>query len=75
MLGPIACALFTGNTIVLKVSEHASWSLAYVFEKIVHESLIECGYSPDLVQFVIGYEIVHLFESYFYSDMVKLEMR
>lgn len=48
-------ALFAGNGVVVKPSEIVAWSTIQVFEKIFHECLSECGYSPDLVQFVLGY--------------------
>lgn len=54
MYGQLISALFAGNAIVIKVSEHASWSADY-YVSIVHEALRMMGYSPDLVQIVHGY--------------------
>ncbi|KAL0487064.1 aldehyde dehydrogenase [Acrasis kona] len=55
ILGSLVTALYTGNAVVIKVSEWVTWSLVHVFEDIIHSALIDCGYSPDIVQFVIGY--------------------
>lgn len=54
MLGPIISALFSGNAIVIKVSEHACWSSEF-YGKIVKEILKSLGHSPDLVQIVTGF--------------------
>jgi acyl-CoA reductase-like NAD-dependent aldehyde dehydrogenase len=54
----IACpaipALFAGNGIVLKVSEHTSFS-AEPFVEIFREALRTRGHDPELVQVVTGY--------------------
>jgi len=55
IMGSLVTSLFTGNAVVIKVSEWVSWSLVYCFEKIIHQAIIDAGYTPDLVQFVIGY--------------------
>ena len=49
LLNPILANLFAGNAIVIKASEHASWS-ALVFERMVRAALR----LPDLVQVVTG---------------------
>lgn len=54
ILGPTIPALFAGNAVVVKVSEHVAWSSAR-FLRILHEALDACGISRDLVQIVNGY--------------------
>eukprot|EP00051_Salpingoeca_urceolata_P031567 m.12052 g.12052 ORF g.12052 m.12052 type:complete len:603 (-) comp4168_c0_seq2:214-2022(-) len=54
MYGQLISTLFAGNGIVLKVSEHASWSAQY-YVSIVHAALERLGYSKDLVQIVTGF--------------------
>ena len=49
LLNPILANIFAGNAIVIKASEHASWS-ALVFERMVRAALRV----PDLVQVVTG---------------------
>lgn len=53
-LSHISTALFTGNAVVVKVSEWASWSHIYL-ESIFKELLRSTGHSEDLVKFVTGY--------------------
>ncbi len=51
---PTVPALFAGNAVVVKVSEHTSWSaepLVDIFRRV----LARRGHNPDLVQFVTGY--------------------
>jgi acyl-CoA reductase-like NAD-dependent aldehyde dehydrogenase len=52
--GPIMAALFSGNAIVLKCSEHVIWSTSW-FVGAIRECLRACGYSEDLVQVVCCY--------------------
>lgn len=54
ILGPTIPALFAGNAVIVKVSEHVAWSSAR-FLRIVHEALDACGISRDLFQIVNGY--------------------
>jgi acyl-CoA reductase-like NAD-dependent aldehyde dehydrogenase len=54
-MGSLVTSIFTGNAVVIKVSEWVSWSLVHCFEKIIHDAVMDAGFSPDLVQFVIGY--------------------
>lgn len=54
ILGPAIPALFAGNAVVVKVSEHVAWSSAR-FLRIAHEALDKAGLSRDLVQIVNGY--------------------
>ncbi len=54
MFNPVSAALFSGNAIVIKVSEHASWSIDY-YKRIIDACLAAVGAPADLVQFVVGY--------------------
>lgn len=51
MLGPIISALFTGNAIVVKGSEHVAWSSQHMLEG-VRRCLAACGAPTDVVQLV-----------------------
>lgn len=51
MLGPIISALFTGNAIVVKGSEHVAWSSQHILEG-VRRCLSACGAPADAVQLV-----------------------
>ncbi|GME24135.1 putative aldehyde dehydrogenase [Neofusicoccum parvum] len=55
LLGPIISALFSGNAVIVKVSEQTAWSSQY-FTRIVHGALSACNYgafAADLVQSVV----------------------
>ncbi|KAK4198444.1 Aldehyde/histidinol dehydrogenase [Triangularia verruculosa] len=52
MIGPIISALFSGNGIVVKVSEQTAWSSGY-FASIVRGALVAHGHNPSLVQTVV----------------------
>ncbi|GMH33070.1 hypothetical protein BSKO_00904 [Bryopsis sp. KO-2023] len=54
VLNPITAAIFAGNAIVIKVSEHASWSAKY-YGAMISEALKAAGAPQDLVQIVTGY--------------------
>ncbi|KAI6249358.1 hypothetical protein HI914_02600 [Erysiphe necator] len=54
LIGPIISAIFTGNGIIVKVSEHTAWSATY-FTRIVKEALQVCGHNPQLVQTVVAW--------------------
>lgn len=54
VFNPVSAALFSGNAIVIKVSEYASWSIKY-YQRIIHACLDAVGAPRDLVQFVVGY--------------------
>jgi acyl-CoA reductase-like NAD-dependent aldehyde dehydrogenase len=54
VFNPVSAALFSGNAIVIKVSEYASWSIDY-YKRIIDASLEAVGAPKDLVQFVVGY--------------------
>lgn len=54
IFGQVISAVFAGNAIVIKVSEHACWSSAY-YGRILRAALEQLGHDPDLVQLVTGY--------------------
>lgn len=54
VFNPVSAALFSGNSIVIKVSEYASWSIGY-YKRIIDGCLDAVGAPRDLVQFVVGY--------------------
>eukprot|EP00414_Alexandrium_minutum_P000722 CAMPEP_0113820238 /NCGR_PEP_ID=MMETSP0328-20130328/1140_1 /TAXON_ID=39455 /ORGANISM="Alexandrium minutum" /LENGTH=518 /DNA_ID=CAMNT_0000788173 /DNA_START=82 /DNA_END=1635 /DNA_ORIENTATION=+ /assembly_acc=CAM_ASM_000350 len=54
VFNPIIAALFSGNAIVIKVSEFASWSTKY-YGRVIGACLKAVGAPPDLVQFTTGY--------------------
>eukprot|EP00981_Chlorochromonas_danica_P009772 scaffold2815_cov180-Ochromonas_danica.AAC.7 len=54
VFNPVSAALFSGNAIVIKVSEFASWSIRY-YKAIIDACLEAVGAPTDLVQFVVGY--------------------
>jgi acyl-CoA reductase-like NAD-dependent aldehyde dehydrogenase len=54
VFNPVSAALFSGNSIVIKVSEYASWSIGY-YKRIIDACLEAIGAPKDLVQFVVGY--------------------
>ncbi|WPG97979.1 aldehyde dehydrogenase [Acrodontium crateriforme] len=50
-MGPVISALFSGNAIVVKVSEQTAWSSVY-FAEIARSALAACGHDPNLVHAV-----------------------
>ena len=54
VFNPMSAALFSGNAIVIKVSEYASWSAGY-YGRVIDACLEAAGAPPGLVQFVRGY--------------------
>lgn len=54
VFNPVSAALFSGNAIVIKVSEYASWSIDY-YKRVIDACLDAVGAPRDLVQFVVGY--------------------
>ncbi len=54
VFNPVSAALFSGNAIVIKVSEYASWSIRY-YKAVIDQCLDAVGAPRDLVQFVVGY--------------------
>ncbi|MEZ4249915.1 MAG: aldehyde dehydrogenase family protein, partial [Polyangiales bacterium] len=54
LLCPTIPALFAGNGVVAKVSEHTTWS-AEPYLQVIRDALVAHGHSPELVQVVTGY--------------------
>mmetsp|Transcript_5084 Transcript_5084/g.12219 ORF Transcript_5084/g.12219 Transcript_5084/m.12219 type:complete len:651 (-) Transcript_5084:5-1957(-) len=54
VFNPLTAALFSGNAIVIKVSENASWSTKY-YSRMIRAILASVGAPLDLVQIVTGY--------------------
>lgn len=54
VLGPAIPALFAGNAVIVKVSEHVAWSTAR-FRRIFEEAFAKAGYGPDVVQLIDGH--------------------
>jgi len=54
IFNPVSAALFSGNAIVIKVSEYASWSIAY-YNRVI-DACLDAVWAPrDLVQYIVGY--------------------
>ena len=51
-MGPVISALFSGNGIIVKVSEQTCWSAAY-YTNIARGALVAHGHDPALVQSVV----------------------
>jgi acyl-CoA reductase-like NAD-dependent aldehyde dehydrogenase len=54
VFNPLSAALFAGNGIVIKVSEHAAYSSLY-FQSVIDAALAAVGAPPDLARIVVGY--------------------
>ena len=54
IVNPVSAAVFAGNAIVVKVSEHASWS-SKCYERLLKGCLAAVGAPADLIQVVHGY--------------------
>jgi len=54
VLNPVSAAVFAGNAIIVKVSEHAGWSSRF-YARLVQQCLAAANAPPDLVQLVTGY--------------------
>ena len=54
IINPISAAVMSGNAIIVKVSEHASWCVGY-YSRIVNAALAAAGAPEGLVEFVTGY--------------------
>jgi len=52
LIGPVISALFSGNAIVVKVSEQCAWSATY-FASIARGALVAHGHDPALVQPIV----------------------
>lgn len=53
IINPISASLFTGNSIIIKPSEHSLLSSIH-YIRIIRRALTLCNESPDLVQGLIG---------------------
>lgn len=54
IFNPLTAAVFAGNAIVIKVSEHAAWSALH-YAAAIDAALDAAGAPPGLVQIVTGY--------------------
>ena len=54
VFNPLLAHVFAGNALVVKVSEHASWSSLY-YGRAIEACLEAAGAPKDLVQIVHGY--------------------
>ena len=54
VFNPLVAHLFAGNAVVIKVSEHASWSVKY-YTRVIQAALKAVGAPEHLVQLVTGY--------------------
>ncbi|KAJ4310166.1 Meiotic Sister-Chromatid recombination aldehyde dehydrogenase [Fusarium piperis] len=52
LIGPVISALFSGNGIIVKVSEQTAWSSSY-FAGVARGALAAHGFDPQLVQTVV----------------------
>jgi acyl-CoA reductase-like NAD-dependent aldehyde dehydrogenase len=65
---PILAAIFAGNAIVLKCSEHVVWSTDW-FVNVIRQCLTACGYDDNLVQVRRLLDVNHAF-----SDISHLQL-
>lgn len=54
ILNPLTSAVFAGNALVVKASEHTSWSTKY-YGDVITAALRAAGAPTDLVQIITGY--------------------
>ncbi|RYR76478.1 hypothetical protein Ahy_A01g001070 isoform C [Arachis hypogaea] len=54
IFNPMLTAVFSGNGIVIKISEHASWSGCFYF-RIIQSALAAIGAPEDLVEVITGF--------------------
>ncbi|XP_040999834.1 aldehyde dehydrogenase 22A1 [Juglans microcarpa x Juglans regia] len=54
IFNPMLAAVFSGNSIVIKVSEHASWSGCFYFQ-IIQSALAAVGAPENLVEVITGF--------------------
>ncbi|KAL3696761.1 hypothetical protein R1sor_010837 [Riccia sorocarpa] len=54
IFNPMLAAVFSGNAVVIKVSEHASWS-SFFYLRIIQAALKAVGAPADLVHVITGY--------------------
>jgi len=55
VFNPLIATIMSGNALVLKVSEYASWSAKSYYGRVIAACLEAAGAPPNLVQFVYGY--------------------
>ncbi|KAL1530728.1 hypothetical protein AB1Y20_001627 [Prymnesium parvum] len=53
ILNPVSAAVFSGNAIIVKVSEHSLWSSKF-YGRLLEKCLQAAGAPPDLVQVIAG---------------------
>ncbi|KAL5158060.1 Aldehyde dehydrogenase 22A1 [Glycine soja] len=63
IFNPMLAAVFSGNGIVIKISEHASWSGCFYF-RIIQSALAAIGAPEELVEVITGYSLI-LYPSFF----------
>ncbi|KAI1948920.1 Meiotic Sister-Chromatid recombination aldehyde dehydrogenase [Ophidiomyces ophidiicola] len=51
-ISPVISAIFAGNSIIVKPSEHTAWSSSF-FQSMIREAIVSCGYSEFLVQSLV----------------------
>ncbi|XVE65516.1 hypothetical protein DITRI_Ditri08aG0005900 [Diplodiscus trichospermus] len=54
IFNPMLAAIFSGNSVVIKVSEHASWSGCFYF-RIIQAALAAVGAPENLVEVITGF--------------------
>ncbi|KAK6254399.1 hypothetical protein QUC31_016136 [Theobroma cacao] len=54
IFNPMLAAVFSGNSVVIKVSEHASWSGCFYF-RIIQSALAAVGAPENLVEVITGF--------------------
>lgn len=61
IFNPLLAAVFAGNALVIKASEHASWSVQF-YQQLVDSALAAAGAPPGLVQILTGamHNLLHL---------------
>lgn len=52
LISPVISAIFAGNSIIVKPSEHTIWSSAY-FCDMIRRAIAACGHSENLVQTLV----------------------
>lgn len=53
LFNPVVAALFAGNAVVVKPSEHTVYSSLH-YARIIRRALALCGHSPELFQLAVG---------------------
>ena len=59
IFNPLLAAVFAGNALVVKVSEHASWSARY-YQAIADAALAAAGAPSGLIQIITGANVTLL---------------